>query len=98
MAVAGTYRITAQTPMGRQQGSITYQTNGTGLTGTATALGQTVQVRNGRVDGNRFSHAVRINTPFGQMNGQAAGVVEGDAISGVFKLPLGSIRFQGTRE
>ncbi|MDL2217275.1 hypothetical protein LJC27_01280 [Christensenellaceae bacterium OttesenSCG-928-M15] len=97
MGVEGTYRIIANSPMGRQEGSITYLTNGNALSGTATALGQTVQVLNGRTQGGAFSHAVRMKTPFGQMNGQVDGAVTGDKISGTFKFPMGSMNFSGSR-
>ncbi len=64
MAVAGTYKIEGNTPIGRQEGSLTYYTNGNVLTGTASAMGQTLQVLNGRVEGDRFSHDLRVKVFF----------------------------------
>jgi len=97
MAIDGTYNITVNSPMGKQEGSFTYKTDGSSLTGTATASGETVDIQDGKVSGNDFEHTMKMKTPMGKMKVNVKGTVDGDKISGTFKLPFGAMPFEGTR-
>jgi hypothetical protein len=83
--------------MGRQEGRLTYFTNGDVLTGTATAMGQTLEVLNGRVEGDRFFHDLRIKILFRSYAGSVSGTVDGDTVSGVISSPMGNLPFTGSR-
>lgn len=97
MAVDGTYKIIAKSPLGKQEGGFTYKTEGDVLTGTATAGGETVTVDGGKVNGDNFEHTMYMKTPVGKSKVKVKGTVEGDKISGTFKLLIGSMPFEGTR-
>lgn len=97
MVVDGTYKIITKSPIGKQEGGFTYKTEGDVLTGTATAGGETVPIDGGKVNGNIFEHTMRMKTPMGRSKVKVNGIVDGDKISGTFKLLIGTMPFEGTR-
>lgn len=97
MAVNGTYSIIIESPIGKQEGSITYHTDGSVLTGTATAMGETFKIMDGKVDGDSFSHTIIMKTPMGKLNAKVTGKAEGNTVSGMFTSPIGRIYFSGKR-
>lgn len=97
MAINGTFNIVSSSPMGKSEGSFTFKTEGDILTGTATANGETVDIYDGKVDGNDFSLLFKMKTPMGNLKIKVTGKVDGDNISGVFKYILGTMKFEGKR-
>lgn len=97
MAVNGTYSIIVESPIGKQEGSITYHTDGGMLTGTAAVMGETFKIMDGKVDGGSFSHTIIMKTPMGKLKAKVTGKVEGDTVSGTFPSPIGRISFSGKR-
>ena len=95
--VDGIYNIEVEAGGSKQLGSFTYKTNGNVLTGTATAMGVTSEITDGKVDKNRFEHTMKMKTPLGEMKIKVKGKVEGDVISGVFKVMMMSMPFSGKR-
>ena len=93
----GTYQITAKSIMGDQPGSFCYAIEDGKLTGTATAMGQTVAIENGVVDGNKFSHTMTMATPMGVMTMPVKGEVYGDRINGVMGEGMTAMPFIGWR-
>ena len=98
-AVAGQFVVEADTPFGRQSGSIIYQVDGTRLTGTIEVLGHSVTVENGTVDGNTFHHLAYVKAPFplGKVKVTVDGSVDGDVITGTIKSIVANAEFTGTR-
>jgi hypothetical protein len=97
MSVAGTFAIVVDSPIGQQEGSLDYTVDGDVLTGSASALGETAEISDGKVDGNSFSHKIKTKTSMGKMKMQVFGTVDGDTISGEFKMAFGSMPFTGVR-
>jgi hypothetical protein len=97
MTLDGTYDITAKTPMGNQEGRLLFKTDGGSLTGTSESAGQAVELTGGVANGNEFQFKVKQKTPMGEMIVTFTGTVDGDAISGKIKTPLGPVPFEGKR-
>ena len=97
MTIDGFYKVVVNSPMGKQEGSFTYKAEGEILTGTATASGETVEVQDGIVKDNSFKHTMKMKTPMGRMKVKVEGTLDGNKISGTFKLPIASMSFEGTK-
>jgi hypothetical protein len=98
MAVDGNWKITVNTPMGPQDSTLSFTSNGTTLTGTQTAPnGGSAEISDGTVSGNEIAWKASITRPMA-LTLQFSGTVDGDTISGSVKLGmLGSASFSGTR-
>jgi hypothetical protein len=97
MALDGTYDIIAKTPKGNQEGKLVFKTDGSTLTGTSESGGETVELMDGAANGNEFQFKVKQQTPMGKLTVTFTGTVDGDAISGKVKTPLGPMPFEGKR-
>ncbi|MFG2577565.1 hypothetical protein [Streptomyces sp. NPDC048481] len=62
-AIDGKWSITIASPIGPQEGSIDVTRNGAALTGTATAMGSTVGIENGRLEGDRAQFTINMTRP-----------------------------------
>lgn len=93
----GKYEVAVEFGGKKQDGSFVYVTDGDRLTGTATAMGSTSEVMDGRIDGNHFSHAMRMRTPMGAMKIKVDGKLDGDTITGTFKVMMMTMSFVGKR-
>jgi hypothetical protein len=97
MSVDGSWKITVNSPMGKQESTLNLATNGSTLTGTASAQGNTTDVKDGKVDGDNVSWSSAITTPF-PMTLEFTGTVSGDTIKGKVKAgSFGSFDFDGAR-
>ncbi|HXE63322.1 MAG TPA: hypothetical protein VN519_07265 [Bryobacteraceae bacterium] len=88
-AVAGTWKGTFDTPNGAQENTFVLKVDGDKLTGSITGMMGTIEISNGKVDGDKVSFA--INTDFGLISYR--GTVKGDDMNltlsageGQFKL------------
>ena len=97
MALEGTYNVKMKSPMGEQDGSFTFKTDGDVLLGTATAAGVTTDISDGNVIGDSFGCKFGMKTPMGKVKITVRGTVEGDRISGTFKMLVGTFAFEGTK-
>lgn len=98
MSVAGTYDIVTKTPMGDQKGTFTVNVDGGSFTGSVSgALMGTMEITDGRVDGNRLTWTMDMKVPMPMtLEGEAS--VDGDAITGEVKAgAFGSMALSGTR-
>ncbi|MBI1329620.1 MAG: hypothetical protein GC166_06925 [Alphaproteobacteria bacterium] len=98
MAIDGKWEITVNSPMGPQKSTLELKADGATLTGKGSgANGQSVEIQNGKVDGNNVSWSISVTTPF-PMTLEFAGAVDGDKISGNVKAgSFGSFPFSGNR-
>jgi hypothetical protein len=97
MSVAGTYDIVTKTPMGDQQGKFTVVPDGDGFTGQVTGPMGSMDVNDGKVDGNKLTWKMDMKVPM-PMTLDCSATVDGDAISGEVKAgAFGSMALTGTR-
>ena len=98
MSVAGTYKLTLNTPMGQQTPTLTLQEDGGSLSGTFAGQMGAQDFSGGTVDGNSFKFDVNINAMGNEITLNVTGTVDGDDISGTMNTPMGGSDFTGTRE
>ena len=97
MAIDGTYKIEIETPIGKQESTVVFKTNGDKLSGTA----ESMMGKNdftGTVKGDEITFDLNINSPMGEMKLGFRGKVTGDNIAGEVKLgDFGSSPFKGKK-
>jgi hypothetical protein len=96
MSADGTWKLTLTTPMGTQTPTLTLKSDGQALTGTMEGAQGTVEIEDGRVDGNNVSWSITA----AQMAMKIAfsGAIDGDRISGKAELgTFGEAPFEGER-
>jgi hypothetical protein len=96
MAVDGTWKVTVKTPMGDQDVTLVFQTQGNTLTGTMSNGSGTVPIESGKADGNNVSWRAHITVPI-SLTVDCTGTVDGDAISGTADTSFGGSPFSGHR-
>ncbi len=97
MAVDGTWNVTVNSPMGAQKSVITLKNDGGTLSGSAAGAQGSMDIANGKVDGNNVSWSASVTTPF-PMTLEFTGTVDGDNLNGNVKAgSFGSFPFTGTR-
>ena len=98
MSVDGTYKITAETPMGSVESTLILKTDGEDLSGTMSAgMMGTIDFNGGKVEGSRFSFAVTMKKFFQKIEVSGFGKVDGDKITGEVRTSLGNSSFAGVR-
>jgi hypothetical protein len=85
MSFAGTYNVTINTPMGKQEGVLVLEENGDALTGTMSAGGDSAEVKNGKVMGDTATWDVDVKKPM-PLTLSFEGKEAGDDINGNVKL------------
>ncbi len=97
MAIDGTYKIAIDTPMGKQEATLTLKTAGDKLSGTAdSAMGKAEFT--GTVKGNDLAWVQTVNSPMGEMKLEFTGKVTGSDIAGEVKMgSFGSAPFSGKK-
>lgn len=63
MAFDGTYNVSINTPMGKQEGKLTLATDGTELSGTMEQGGDSSPLKNGRIEGDKAMWDVDVSKP-----------------------------------
>lgn len=94
-ATTGAYTITAQTPMGEMQSTLTLNEDGTGS--IQNQFG-TTEFSGASINGNDFEFEMTIQTPNGDMKMNYKGTVDGDDVSGNTTSQFGESKFTGTRK
>ena len=97
MAIDGDWNIAVNSPMGKQESKITFASDGSTLTGTQSAQGNSQPVNNGKIDGDTVTWSASITTPF-PMTLEFTGTLAGDSLDGSVKAgSFGSFPFTGVR-
>ena len=98
MAVDGTYKIEMDTPMGKQESTLTLKTDGGKLSGSTESMFGKLDFSGGTVTGDSFAFTMKMSGPMGDMQLDYTGQVSGDNISGSVKAgDFGSSPFKGKR-
>jgi hypothetical protein len=77
----GSWNLTVSTPMGPQAGTVELASEGATLTGSTTNNGETVEIRDGTVEGNTASWLADVTKPF-PMTLTFKVTADGDSLSG----------------
>jgi hypothetical protein len=97
MPFTGQWKIVIDSPMGKQESSLTLTEAGNKLIGRQSSSFGEGDILNGAVDGNKASWSVDMTSPF-KLTLTFSAVVDGDAISGVVNAgAFGDSPFQGSR-
>ncbi|MGD9160503.1 MAG: hypothetical protein PVG39_18955 [Desulfobacteraceae bacterium] len=98
MSIDGTYKITAETPLGSMESTLTLKTDGEDLSGTMSAgMMGTIDFDGGKVEGSSFSFAMTMKKFFKKIEVSGSGKVDGDKISGEIMTSMGNSSFAGVR-
>jgi hypothetical protein len=87
MSVAGTWNLTIDTPMGKQSAVLTLEETASGVTGVASADGESMPLDNLAVDGQRVTFKQAITKPM-KLTVNFDLTVDGDAIGGKAKAGM----------
>ncbi|MCY4655434.1 MAG: hypothetical protein OXC80_01310 [Gammaproteobacteria bacterium] len=97
MSADGTWNVTATSPMGSQNATLTFKTDGSSLSGSMSGQQGTTEISGGSVDGNDLKWSVALTQPM-PITLEFTASVDGDSISGNFKIgAFGSGTLSGTR-
>jgi hypothetical protein len=98
MAVDGTYKIEIESPMGKQESTLTLKTDGDKLSGSMDSMFGKQDFSGGSVKGDDIAWVMEISGPMGNMKLEYTGKVSGNDISGSVKAgDFGSSPFKGKR-
>lgn len=97
MSVAGSYDCVVKSPMGDQKSTMTVVVDGDTWSGTNAGAQGSLDVYDGKVDGNTLTWKMDMKVPM-PMTLEGTATVDGDAISGSVKAGMfGSMALSGTR-
>ncbi len=98
MSALGTWKLTMNTPIGKQTPTLTIVEEAGTYKGTMSSPMGSVDLEELSVDGDQFSFKAEVDTPMGKFKLAFRGTAEGDSVSGNFDTPLGPNPFTGERE
>ena len=97
MAADGNWNLVISTPMGERQATLSVKTEGSKLTGSQAADGDSAAIFDGTVNGDALSWKVSISNPM-PLTLEFNGTVKGNELNGSVVLgSFGSSSFTGTR-
>jgi len=100
MSVAGTYECLTKTPMGDQTSTFTVVPGADGTTFTGTNAGPlgSLEVEDGKIDGNTLSWTMQMTVPM-PLKLDAKATIDGDALTGTINAgAFGDMPMTGTRK
>ena len=98
MSVSGTYDCVTKTPMGDQSSKFTVNADGDSFTGQQAGQMGSMDVEDGKVDGNKLTWTMKMTVPM-PMTLEGEATVDGDTITGTVKAgAFGSFALNGTRK
>ena len=97
MSVAGTYECVTKTPMGDQKSEVTINVDGDTFTGSNVGAMGSMELENGKVDGNTLTWSMKMTVPM-PMTLDCTATIDGDSITGQVQAgAFGSFPLTGTR-
>jgi hypothetical protein len=98
MSIAGTYECITKTPMGDQKSEFTIEVHGDTFTGKNTGAMGSMDLENGKIDGNKLTWSMKMTVPM-PMTLEGEATVDGDTITGGVKAgAFGTFAMSGTRK
>ena len=96
--VDGNYDCVTKSPMGDQKSVFTVNSNGDSFTGQNAGAMGSLDVENGKVDGNKLTWTMNMKVPM-PMTLEAEATIDGDTLTGTIKAgAFGSMAMTGTRQ
>ena len=96
--VDGSYDCITKSPMGDQKSVFTVNSDGATFTGQNAGAMGSLDVENGKVDGNKLTWTMAMKVPM-PMTLEAEAVIDGDTLTGTIKAgAFGSMAMTGTRQ
>lgn len=96
--VDGSYDCVTKSPMGDQKSVFTVQTSGDTFTGQNAGAMGSMEVENGKVEGNVLKWTMSMKVPM-PMTLDCEATVDGDTLTGTIKAgAFGSMAMSGTRQ
>ena len=97
MSVAGTYDCVTKTPMGDQKSKFTVNVDGNSFTGQNAGAMGSMDIIDGKVDGNRLTWKMNMTVPM-PMTLEGDATVDGDTLTGTINAgAFGAMAMNGTR-
>lgn len=99
MAVAGTYECLTKTPMGDQTSTFTVVPSDDGTTFTGSNVGTlgSLEVKDGKIDGNTLTWTMEMTVPM-PITLQSTATIDGDTLTGTINAgAFGDMPMSGTR-
>src|SRR3546814_17432381 len=94
--VDGSYECVTKSPMGDQKSVFTVQSDGDTFTGQNAGAMGSLDVENGKVDGNKLTWTMNMKVPM-PMTLECEATIDGDALTGTIKAgPFGPMAMTGT--
>ncbi|MFM5884733.1 MAG: hypothetical protein ACKOQ3_05295 [Novosphingobium sp.] len=98
MSVSGTYEYVTKSPMGDQKSDVTINADGDSFTGTNAGAMGSLDMENGKIDGNKLTWTMKMTVPM-PMTLEGEATVDGDTFTGTVKAgAFGSFPITGTRK
>jgi len=95
--IDGIWNISIQEPTGEKTGTLTLRTAADGFTGTLSDKGHTLEVRDGKIEGDNLTWSMKITKPI-PLTLKVLAKVDGSSMSGAVTAGmLGSFPMKGTR-
>ena len=97
MSVAGTYDCVTKSPMGDQKSKFTVNVDGDSFTGQNAGAMGSMDVVDGKVDGNTLTWTMNMTVPM-PMKLEASATIDGDALTGTINAgAFGAMPMTGVR-
>ena len=97
MSVAGTYDCVTKTPMGDQKSKFTVTVDGDTFTGQQAGAMGSMDVVDGKVDGNTLTWTMNMTVPM-PMKLEGSATIDGDALTGTINAgAFGAMPMTGVR-
>lgn len=98
MSVAGTFKLTMNTPMGVQTPTLTINEDGGAVSGNMVGQLGTNEFSGGTADGDSANWTMTIEAMGQKIEMTCNCTVDGDSITGKMSSPMGGADFSGKRE
>jgi len=96
--VDGSYECITKSPMGDQKSVFTVKSDGDSFTGQNAGAMGSLDVENGKVNGNTLTWTMNMKVPM-PMTLEAEATIDGDTLTGTIKAgAFGSMAMTGTRQ
>ncbi|WP_108810975.1 hypothetical protein [Sphingorhabdus sp. Alg231-15] len=98
MSIDGSYDCVTKSPMGDQASVVTIVTNGDTFTGTNEGAMGSMELEDGKVDGNTLTWVMNMTVPM-PMKLEGTATIDGDALTGSVNAgAFGEMAMTGTRK